>query len=254
MCGRYASTKDPARLAAEFAAVDATEGMAPGPDHNVAPTKRVVAVVERPQRGEDGEPEPSGTERTLRVLRWGLVPSWAKERSIGSRMINARAETVATKPAFRRSVARHRCLVPADGWFEWKRADGRKQPFYLTRTDGASLAFAGIFATWRDPAAGEDTPPLVTCAVVTTAAVGPLTEVHDRMPLLLDADQWARWLDPANADVADLLATPPADGLVEALELRPVSSAVNSVRNNGPELVVRHDPTPADLFDPGPTG
>jgi putative SOS response-associated peptidase YedK len=256
LCGRYASTKDPAKLAAEFDAVDATEGEAPGPDHNVAPTKRVVAVVERHVRDHDGEADPQATERSLRVLRWGLVPHWAKDRSIAAKMINARAESVASKPAFRSSLARRRCLVPADGWFEWKREDGRKQPFFMTRTDGASLAFAGIWSTWHDPAADGDAPPLVTMAVLTTEAVGVLGEVHDRMPLLLDPTQWARWLDPSATDVAELLR-PPAEDSVAALELRPVSSAVNSVRNNGPELVARYAPEPeagaTTLFDPEPS-
>jgi putative SOS response-associated peptidase YedK len=249
VCGRYAATKDPATLAAEFDAVDATGEDAPPADHNVAPTKSVVAVVDRHPRDAEGTPDQERVERSLRVMRWGLVPHWAKEKGIGARMINARTDTAGTKPAFRTALAKRRCLLPADGWFEWRRDASGKQPFFMTRTDGASLVFAGLWSTWRDPAAeDQDAPPLVTCAVLTTDAVGDLAGVHDRMPLLLGQDAWARWLDPDRADVADLLREPDAE-VLRALELRPVSSAVNSVRNNGPSLVARAEPT-VDLDEP----
>jgi putative SOS response-associated peptidase YedK len=238
MCGRYASTKDPAKLASLFEAVDGTDGQAPAADHNVAPTKPVLTVVQRHARNAEGEPDPATTERSIRVMRWGLVPSWAKSPSAGARMINARSETVASKPAFRTSLARRRCLLPADGWYEWRRDGGKKQPFYMTSLDGSSLAFAGIWSTWHDPQADEAGKPLVSCAVLTTDAVGPLAEVHERMPLLLSQPQWEKWLDPDATEVADLLA-PPSDELIAGLELRPVSDAVNSVRNNGPRLLER---------------
>ena len=244
MCGRYAAKKDPALLAAEFDAVDSTEGEAPKPDYNVAPTKAVVAVVQRHPRDEQGQPDPEHTERSLRVMRWGLVPHWAKTRNIGAKMINARAESAATKPAFRTSMTKRRCIVPADGWFEWKREGTEKQAMYMTGPDGASLAMAGLWSTWHDPQADADAPPLVTCAVITTDAVGQLTEVHDRMPLLLGSEHWADWLDPDRADVADLLTSHDLP-LIESLELRPVSSKVNSVRNNGPELIERIDLAPS---------
>jgi putative SOS response-associated peptidase YedK len=254
VCGRYASTKDPARLAAEFDAVDSTGEDAPRPDFNVAPTKSVVTVVNRHPRDAEGEADPDHTERSLRVMRWGLVPHWAKTVSIGSKMINARADTAATKPAFRTSLAKRRCILPADGWFEWRRDAKGKQPFFMTHTDGSSLAMAGLWSTWRDPAADPDAPPLVTCAVLTTDAIGELAGIHDRMPLLLSPDDWAAWLDPDESDVAKLLV-PPAPALVDTLELRPVSDTVNSVRNNGPELLERvteavdlDEPT---LFDVG---
>ncbi|MEU5852653.1 SOS response-associated peptidase [Saccharopolyspora shandongensis] len=237
MCGRYASTKDPGKLAAEFAALDATGGAAPGADFNVAPTKNVFTVVQRHPRDDAGERELDRTERTIRVMRWGLVPMWAKDKTIGSRMINAKSETVTSKPAFRTSIKRYRCLLPADGWYEWKREGGRKQPFFMTSPDGSSLAMAGIYATWRDPQA-EDAPPLVTCSVLTTSALGQLAEVHDRMPLLLPATAWGEWLDPDQPDVADLLGAPSRE-LVDGLEIRPVSTAVNNVRNNGAELLER---------------
>lgn len=249
VCGRYAATKDPAKLAAEFDAVDATGEDSPGPDYNVAPTKPVMTVVTRHPRDDEGRPEPDRTERSVRVMRWGLVPHWAKTKSIGSKMINARADTAASKPAFKTSVARRRCILPADGWFEWRRDGKAKQPFFMTRQDGASLALAGLWSTWHDPEAPEDAPPLVTCAVLTTDAVGVLAEIHDRMPLLLPTEDWTTWLDPDRTDVADLLVPPP-QSLVDTLELRPVSDAVNSVRNNGPKLVEEAvDATDLALFD-----
>ncbi|GAA2790700.1 SOS response-associated peptidase [Saccharopolyspora taberi] len=238
MCGRYASTKDPAKLAAEFAAVDATGSAAPGADYNVAPTKSVFSVVARHSDDE--------TERSVRVMRWGLVPHWAKSASIGSKMINAKSETVTSKPAFRSSIKRKRCLIPADGWYEWKREGTAKQPYFMTPPDGSSLAMAGIWSTWRDPEAGEDAQPLVSCSVLTTDAVGQLTEIHERMPLLLPTSAWSHWLDPEAVDVSDLLGPPPQD-LVESLELRPVSTAVNNVRNNGVELLERVDPIAAPV-------
>lgn len=253
MCGRYAAKKDPALLAAEFGAIDSTEGNAPGADYNVAPTKPVVAVVARHPRDEEGQPDPDRTERSLRVMRWGLVPHWAKDRKMGAKMINARADSAATKPAFRSSVTRRRCVMPADGWFEWQRDGTGKQAMYMTRPDDRSLAMAGLWSTWHDPNGDPDAPPLVSCAVLTTDALGQLTEVHDRMPLLLAEENFATWLDPDRTDVTDLLAGHDM-ALIESLELRPVSSQVNSVRNNGPELIVRVDPAgPAADLDAAPT-
>jgi putative SOS response-associated peptidase YedK len=249
VCGRYAATKDPATLAAEFDAFDATEDHAPAVDHNVAPTKDVVAVVQRHPRDEDGEADESTTVRSLRVMRWGLIPAWAKDRSIGAKMINARSETAATTSAFRTSVAKRRCLVPADGWYEWRREGKAKQPFFMTRPDGHSLAMAGLWTVWRDPAV-EDGPPIVTTAVLTTDAIGQLADIHDRMPLLMTPDAWSAWLDPDSDDVSELLSTPPSLDLVESLELRPVSSKVNNVRNNGADLVERHiEHADLTLFD-----
>ncbi|HEX5404463.1 MAG TPA: SOS response-associated peptidase [Pseudonocardiaceae bacterium] len=248
MCGRYASTKNPARLAAEFDAVDTTGEDAPKPDFNVAPTKQVMSVVTRHPRDDEGTPDPDHTERSLRVMRWGLIPHWAKSKSIGSKMINARSDTAATKPAFRTSVTKRRCIIPADGWFEWRRDANGKQPFFMTRSDGGSLAMAGLWSTWRDPAADKDAPPLVTCAVLTTDSIGQLATIHDRMPLLLAPEDWVNWLDPDRPDVADLLGEPSMD-LVDALELRPVSDKVNSVRNNGPELLAQVTEA-TDLDDP----
>jgi putative SOS response-associated peptidase YedK len=250
MCGRYASTRDPATLAVEFDALDATGGMAPEADYNVAPTKAVLSVVTRHPRDVQGIPDPDRTVRSIRVMRWGLVPHWAKDPSVGSRMINARAESAAGKPAFRDAVARRRCLLPADGWYEWQAESGsRKQPIFITPADGSGVALAGLWSTWRGSGLTTATaPPLVTCAVVTTEAVGPLAEIHDRMPLILPAQAWETWLDPDFDDPSELLA-PPAAELVHALELRPVSTAVNDVRRGGHELVERAQPEQPALLD-----
>ena|SRR5699024_268431 len=259
MCGRYAVTRDPATLAIDFDAVDTTGDGVNAVDYNVAPSKDVVTVVQRHPRDAAGAVLDSAPAvRSLRMMRWGLVPFWAKDSGIGSRMINTRAETAAEKPAFRNALARRRCLIPAHGWFEWRSpstTDGGarpvKEPFFMTPSDGSSLAFAGLWETWHDPNAAAADPPLITCSVLTTDAVGPLTDIHHRMPLLLPATEWPEWLDPDNTDAREMLHQPPRD-LVDSLELRPVSTRVNSVRNNGPELIERIDPAPSEpnaLFD-----
>ena len=235
MCGRYVSAKALAALAAEFDAIDATEGTVSEPDYNVAPTMPVPAVVSRHPTNSEGQPDLSIVERSIRVLRWGLVPTWSKDSSTGVKMINARSETAAIKPAYRDSMARRRCLLPADGWFEWKRDGSSKQPYYITPTDGSSLAMAGLWSVWRDRQGDPNAPWLVTCAVLTTVALGPLADIHERMPLLLAREDFTEWLDPDVSNATGLLTQ--HRELVDALELRPVSTAVNSVRNNGPELL-----------------
>ena len=254
MCGRYASSRRPEDLVAEFEISDARVSTALEPDYNVAPTKEVYAVVQRPPRPPEGAPAdtPRGpAERQLRVLRWGLVPSWAKDPSIGNRMINARMETVAEKPAYRRAFASRRCLLPADGYFEWyptqqltKAGKPVKQPFFITPKDGGVLAMAGLYEIWRDPTRGEDDPDRFrwTCTVLTTEAEDAVGHIHDRMPLMVDRERWGAWLDPEPAPGADLLGllTPAAPGRLDAY---PVATLVNNVRNNGPELL---DPLPLD--------
>ena len=177
-------------------------------------------------------------------MRWGLVPSWAKDVSIGNRMLNARVESLTEKPAFRTAAATRRCLVPADGWYEWApRHDAPgKQPYYVTPEDGSGLAFAGLWEVWGR---GEDR--LYTCTVVTAPAVGALTEVHPRMPLVLPRERWAEWLDPAQEDVAQVALPTPPD-YVERLEIRPVGAGVGNVANNGPQLTARAEQVsePAD--------
>jgi len=251
MCGRYASSRSRIELLEEFAVERDRVDEPLKADYNVAPTKPVYAVMTRAARQEagdsaqpDAEPKPA---RQLRVVRWGLVPSWAKDISIGSRMINARAETVSEKPAFRKPFANRRCLLPADGYYEWQAAaagtKGPKQPYFICRPDHGVLAFAGIYELWRDRSIAQDDPAawLWTAAIITTTAPDELGEIHDRMPMVIASASWADWLDPANTDAADvraLLAPAASTGLISY----PVSLAVNSVRNNGPELVNEAEP------------
>ena len=234
MCGRYAASRSPADLVVEFEAVRA-EGLTALPaDYNVAPTKDVYVVRHKKERDAEGRPTGEG-HRELRAARWGLVPSWAKDTSVGNRLLNARVESLTEKPSFRTAARSRRCLVPADGWYEWARRPDSptKQPYFVTPRDGSGLAFAGLWEVWGR---GEDR--LYTCTVVTAPAVGALEEIHPRMPLVLPRDRWAAWLDPAREDV-EALAGPTPSEVVEGLELRPVSTAVNSVKNNGPELETR---------------
>ncbi|WP_433869990.1 SOS response-associated peptidase [Saccharopolyspora sp. CA-218241] len=225
MCGRYAVRPDPAALAVEFEAIDRTGGEL-APDYNVTPTRTVPIVVDR-------------GERSVRPVRWGYVPTWAKDAGSGPPMINARAESVTTKPSFADAAAKRRCLMPATGWYEWRPGDRRRQPYLCAHAGGDSLAMAAVFSAWWPP---DSRTPLVTCAVVTTEAVGPLAEVHHRMPLVLPRDRWADWLDPARTEIGGLLE--PAAGMLDALEIRPVSTEVNAMRNNHPALLDRADEVP----------
>jgi putative SOS response-associated peptidase YedK len=243
VCGRYAASRKPEDLALEFEAVPVGGQPAVPADYNVAPTKDVHVVRWKKERDAEGALT-GGGHRELRAVRWGLVPSWAKDVSIGNRMINARVESLTDKPAFRTAARTRRCLVPADGWYEWaERLDSPgKQPYFITPQDGSVLALAGLWEVWGR---GEDR--LYTCTVVTAPAVGALHEIHDRMPLVLSRDRWADWLDPARDDVEQLVE-PPSPDVVEALELRPVSAAVNNVANNGRQLTDRAETVaePAD--------
>lgn len=237
MCGRYATSRTADALTDDFAAkLAAGEGHIEA-DYNVAPTKTPPLIIGRPA-ADNGHPE-----RELTTARWGLVPSWAKDPSIGHKLINARMETVADKPAFRRAFAARRALVPADGFFEWysgraaadpaKPAQRRaKQPFYFSDPAGRGLAFAGLYEFWR---ADADDDWLLSFTILTTAAEGADGLIHDRAPLLVDAAQWDAWLD-ASPDTAILDALVPATP--GRLDAWPVSMAVNNVRNNGPELVL----------------
>ncbi len=224
MCGRYAAAKDVASLVEEFEVARPPDETLPA-DYNVAPSKQVYMVVDR----ETDE----GVQRQLRVAKWGLVPSWAKDPKIGNRMINARIETAAEKPAFRRAWTKRRCLLPADGYYEWYAGEGPKQPFYIHRADGTSLAMAGLFEFWKD---GDDW--LVTTCVLTTSAPDGLGRIHDRMPLLVPQDQWATWLNPEQAPSGEVVVPAMATGL----EAYPVSTRVNNVKHNGAELI---EPLPA---------
>ena len=264
MCGRYASARKRIELLEEFSVERDRTTQPLAPDYNVAPTKAVYAVLTRDGKdsrdsrdsrdGRDGsDDEAVQAARQLRVVRWGLVPSWAKDVSIGSRLINARSETVAEKPAFRRAFARRRCLLPADGYYEWmvlgaseatdKPGKKAKQPYFIHRADGGPLAFAGLYELWRDKAVPDEDPRawLWSATIITTTAPDELGEIHDRMPMVIDRASWTDWLDPGNTDVADvqaLLAPAASTGLISY----PVAQLVNSVRNNGPELIEQADP------------
>lgn len=251
MCGRYAASRRPEDLVEEFE-VTLTPGRALPASYNVAPTDSVYAVLERAPR-EDRDAPPV---RQLRTLRWGLVPSWAKTAAIGAKMINARLETVAEKPAFRKAFATRRTLLPADGYYEWYGEQrGRKQPYFIRPSDGGVLAMAGLYEFWRDPAKGDEDPDawLSTCTVITTSATDDLGRIHDRMPMLVQPPRYGEWLDPAIADADRLraLLVPAAPGLLTAF---PVSAEVNSVRNNGPHLVepLGPEPVPGTVPEPVP--
>lgn len=259
MCGRYAASRRPEDLVGIFEVEKWEPEETLAPDWNVAPTKEVHAVLERPVK-DAGSPRPV---RQLRTLKWGLVPSWSKTPEGAARMINARAETVDEKPSFRRAFQARRCILPSDGYYEWvtgagerelevegKKKRPRKQPYFVTPADGSVFAMAGLYEFWRDPTLPDDHPAAwwVTCSVLTTEAdKGPLgvapeegprslAEIHPRMPLMLTPDRWDAWLDPRRTDTDELkgLLAPPSAGLLRAY---PVATAVSNVRNNGPELL-----------------
>jgi putative SOS response-associated peptidase YedK len=216
MCGRYATTRGSAELSTLFEALDETDGSLVA-DYNVAPTDPVPVVRMSTRR----------SARVLGAARWGLVPSWATDPCGGARMINARAETVATTPAYAKPFASRRCLVPADGWYEWVRRPGGKQAYYITGRD--PLAFAGLWSAW-----GPE--PLITCSIVTLAAGGDLSLVHSRMPLVLPPSRWVAWL---TGTASAALLEPAPDDYLAGLEIRPVGPAVGDVRNDGPSLTSR---------------
>ena len=232
MCGRFVSTASPERIASYFGAEAVAESL--GENYNVAPTQDIYAVV-------------TGADGVVRVqaFHWGLIPSWAKERKIGNRMINARSETLAEKPAFRGLFKKKRCIIPMDGFYEWKpgRDDGPlnakgkplKQPLFIRRLDGEPLAVAGLWAAWKDPTDPESRF-LHSASVITTSANKMLEPVHDRMPVLVPESSWSLWLDPKNDDVSTLsdIFAPRDDGELTMYE---VSTDVNNVRNTGPALI-----------------
>lgn len=268
MCGRYAQSRNQHQLQLAFDLPEEAlaEGTDPAagppldeldPDYNISPGRTVYAVLGPPARGPDqGPPGP----RALHSLRWGLVPSWAKDRNIGYRMINARSETVADKPAFRAAFRRRRCLLPADAYYEWQliAKDGRseastspvtdprhkqrkarsaKKPYAIRYADGAPLAMAGIFERWRDPEADERDPAawVWSCAVITTGAAPELAHIHERMPVILPAADWDSWLSPDSGaeELAHLLTHTPVD----RFRVDEVSTDVNTIKNNHSELL-----------------
>jgi putative SOS response-associated peptidase YedK len=216
MCGRFTLGASATILAAQF---DLADLPAWSPRYNIAPTQEVLAVVKMSD----------ALERQARLLRWGLIPQWAEGPAVGSRMINARAETVATKPAFRRPFRERRCLILADGFYEWQRQDGRKQPFYIRLHDGHTFGFAGLWERWVRP----DGQPLDSCTIITTVANDLIRPLHVRMPVILSPVEHDVWLDPSVQEAERLQPLlrpyPP-----EEMEAYPVSTRVNNPANDLP--------------------
>ena len=231
MCGRYVSVSSPTILAERFH-VEEVRTEPTEANYNVAPRADVPVVAE--SRGT----------RVLDLVRWGLVPSWAKSLSIGDRMINARADRLLTSNAFKRAFERRRCIVPADGFYEWQVVEGRrqKQPWFIRRRDGEPIAFAGLWEIWHDPELGDDAPRIRSFTIITTEPNHVMRPIHDRMPVILPESAWDSWLDADNRDVGALskllVPAPDAD-----FELWPVSTLVNKASENSPALL---DPAPVD--------
>lgn len=248
MCGRFVSTSPPDQVAAYFGADVAVDTL--GENYNVAPTHDVYAVV-APRKEPDGAPR-------LEAFHWGLIPSWAKDRKIASRMINARSETLAEKPAFKGLFKKKRLLIPMDGFYEWKAgspdgpltAKGKpaKQPMFIHRSDDEPMAVAGLWTAWKDPESTDEDGEamwLLSASVITTAANETMSPVHDRMPVMVPTSRWAEWLDPDNDDIESLSTLFDMSG-DDSLVMHPVSTEVNSVRNNRAELIEEIDPLSSD--------
>ena len=219
MCGRYFVTTPGHVLGEQFSIVTPPELV---PRYNVAPTQSVAIV----RAGGD-------RARELAQVTWGLIPAWSKERAIGHKLINARGETLADKPAFRDSYKRRRCLIPADGFFEWQKVADGKQPWVLRLKSGEPFALAGLWSRWRDRESGDEVD---SCTIVTTAANEVVAPLHDRMPVIVPRDAYALWLDPAIGERArlDALLVPYA---AEAMTAYPVSRRVNSPANDDPGCI-----------------
>ena len=223
MCGRFIQERPVSDLAEIFAAEALVDE--PGGRYSIAPTDEAIVVVERDDR------------RALTGYRWGLIPHWALDARIASRTFNARAESIASMPAFRESFRRRRCLVPVDAFYEWKRQDGVRQPYRIFRADGRPLALAGLWAGWKNPETDEVRR---TFTIVTTTPNAVVAELHNRMPVIVPDEAWARWLDPRPTELGELRALlEPSDEV--ALEIAPASRLVNDVRNDGPQLLLALD-------------
>lgn len=224
MCGRFSQQRPASELAEIFAAEPLADD--PAPRFNVAPTDEALVVVQREDR------------RAITAYRWGLIPHWADAAKVGSRMFNARAETLTSSPAFRDAFRRKRCLVPVDGFYEWHREGTRRQPFAIARADGRPLALAGLWSGWRDAVTER---VVRTFTIITSRPNDQMADLHDRMPVVVPDDAWERWLDPTFRDPAELQGLfEPTDDI--ALRIWPVSPLVNNVRNDGPALFEEVDP------------
>jgi putative SOS response-associated peptidase YedK len=219
MCGRFVGYRDLEALRAHFP-IDREE-VDLSPNYNVAPSQMIAAIIR-----QDGE-------NILRAFRWGLVPYWTKDPSIGNRMINARSETVDAKPSFRNAFKKRRCLIPADGFYEWKGPYGQKQPVYITLPDGEPCGFAGLWEVWD--AGGREGEPLFTCTIITTEASAAMRDIHHRMPVILKPEVFAKWIDErtSKSELKNILHSMIEKDLV----YRSVSKAVNTVRNNSADLI-----------------
>jgi putative SOS response-associated peptidase YedK len=227
MCGRYVSVSSPTILAERFHVEELRTGTTEA-NYNVTPRADVAVVAD--SRGH----------RVLDLARWGLVPSWARSLAVGDRMINARAETVLTNNAYKRPFERRRCVVPADGFYEWQRIEGQKvrRPWFIRRRDGEPIAFAGLWSIWHDRHLGDDAPRIRSCTIITTEPNDLMREIHNRMPVILPESVWDNWLDPENHDtqaLRQLLVPSPPD----ELERWPITTRVNKPDHNGPELLER---------------
>lgn len=218
MCGRFVLFSDLKDIQRAFD-IPSTQTEVK-PSYNVAPTQAVYVVVQR-----------AGTNE-LETMRWGLIPSWAKDEKMGARMINARAETVAEKPSFKRSLIKRRCLVIADGFYEWHTEDGKKTPMFIRLKTDEPIGFAGLYDTWKSP----DGEEITSCAIITTSANAMMKEIHERMPVILSKEAQKTWLDPEMQDVEKLVALLKPYS-ADQMQAHPVSPQVNSPKNNSAELI-----------------
>ena len=228
MCGRFVSSSPPDEIAKYFGVEEVSERVLE-PNYNVAPTLDIYTVLE------------TGGVRRLEPIHWGLVPIWAKDMKVGNRMINARAESLAEKNAYKRAYRKRRCIIPADGFYEWRKVPGqkKKQPYFIQRTDGEPFAFAGLWEVWRGPDREGD--PIASCTIITGEPNEKMSEIHDRMPVMLPPSAWDTWLDP-EVDDLDLLGKFLVPAPSKLITIHPVSTEVNNVRNQGPQLMDEVDP------------
>ena len=218
MCGRFVVFSDLKDIQRAFD-IPATQTEVK-PSYNVAPTHQVYVVVQR------------AGANALETMRWGLIPSWAKDEKIGSRMINARAESVAEKPSFKRSLQKRRCLVIADGFYEWHTEDGKKTPMFIRLKTDEPIGFAGLYDTWKSP----DGEEITSCTIITTSANSMMQKIHERMPVILSKEAQKTWLDPEIQDVEKLVALLKPYS-ADKMQAYPVSPQVNSPKNNSAELI-----------------